>query len=358
MSTADRDLGQRHSDGIVRGLLPPVVRSLLERSGAPLEGAVRRPLEARFGRDLSAVRVHTGEEAARSADALGARAFTVSSDVVFGRGEFEPRSAAGADLLAHEVAHTVQQAGAPPAAELARNTLPLRDSAAEREALAEAPLSARQPAVLLQPKAPPAPTAAPAPTAKDPSAIDETAKKIIDAAKDTSKPIDARAVEAVNAILKAYWDPSLVDKVTYDENEPGLSTSSVGKGADAKGEIVVGKYFVDNIGSFARRVIQVGHELEHIRQYRTGMTGGGKRHERELLANAWSATEPEKAGTGRMSHAMRRDYADEALKHYYCLAEADQKRYAAKKEELLKLREAEDKASNDPKPAPAESCAK
>jgi hypothetical protein len=355
--SADRDLGQRSGDRMLRGLLPPAVRSVLERSGEPLEGDVRRPLEAKFGRDLSGVRVHSDEDAARSADALGARAFAVSGDVVFGRGKFDPSSAEGADLLAHEVAHTVQQAGAPSASELAQRTLPVGDAAAEREVSAAAPLTAHEPAVALQGKAPPAPSAKPAPAAKAPTALDETANRIIAAAKDASKPIDQRAVAVVNAILAAYWDASLVEEVVYKEKEGGLRTTSVGTGSGTKGRITVGKYFVDNIDFFARRVIQVGHEVEHIRQYRSGMAGGGKAHEREFLANAWSAAEPEKAGTGRMSHAMRRDYADEALKHYYCLSEADQKRYVAKKDELLKLRADEDKASNDPKPLPPEACA-
>src|SRR5262249_32331157 len=54
------------------------------------------------------------EEAAQAADALGARAFTLGSSIWFGRGEYRPEVSAGRRLLAHEVAHTVQQRGAGP----------------------------------------------------------------------------------------------------------------------------------------------------------------------------------------------------------------------------------------------------
>lgn len=66
--------------------------------------------------------------------------------------------------------------------------------------------------------------------------------------------------------------------------------------------------------------------------------------------------EPEKAGTGRLSHAMRRDYADEALSHYYCLSSDEQKRHADKKAKLTTLRDTEDKASGAHKDAPAAKC--
>ncbi len=80
--------------------------------GEPLAPGVRRDLEPRFGRSFDGVRVHTGEEAARTALSLGARAFTVGSDIAFGRGEYDPASTRGRSLLAHELTHVVQQGGA------------------------------------------------------------------------------------------------------------------------------------------------------------------------------------------------------------------------------------------------------
>jgi hypothetical protein len=81
----------------------------LASSGLPLSAGVRSFFEPRLGADLSHVRVHTGSEAARSADALDARAYAVGRDVVFGAGEFRPESAAGRRLLAHELTHVLQQ---------------------------------------------------------------------------------------------------------------------------------------------------------------------------------------------------------------------------------------------------------
>lgn len=73
-------------------------------------------MERHFGHDFSAVRVHAEGTAADSARALGALAYTVGSDVVFAPGEYQPRKAAGVQLLAHELTHVVQQSrgGSPP----------------------------------------------------------------------------------------------------------------------------------------------------------------------------------------------------------------------------------------------------
>ena len=85
------------------------VGGALRSPGEPLPGGTRSFFEQRLGADLSAVRVHTRAEAAASADALGARAYTVGSDLVFGAGEYQPAAAAGRRLLAHELVHVLQQ---------------------------------------------------------------------------------------------------------------------------------------------------------------------------------------------------------------------------------------------------------
>ncbi|HEX7048867.1 MAG TPA: DUF4157 domain-containing protein [Longimicrobiales bacterium] len=82
--------------------------------GQPLDAPTRRFFEPRFGRDLGHVRVHTGGRAAESARELGARAYAIGRDVVFGAGRFSPQSAPGRKLLAHELAHVVQQDAAGP----------------------------------------------------------------------------------------------------------------------------------------------------------------------------------------------------------------------------------------------------
>jgi hypothetical protein len=84
--------------------------------GAPLDSASRNYFEPRFGRDFSAVRVHTDDAAANSAAAIHARAYTIGRDVVFAAGQFSPSTSAGQHLLAHELAHVAQQADGAPAA--------------------------------------------------------------------------------------------------------------------------------------------------------------------------------------------------------------------------------------------------
>jgi hypothetical protein len=72
-------------------------------------------MEARFGEAFDGVRVHTDVEAARLAAAAGARAYTVGQDIVFGLRQYSPGTPAGLRLLAHELAHVLQQrtAGGP-----------------------------------------------------------------------------------------------------------------------------------------------------------------------------------------------------------------------------------------------------
>lgn len=76
---------------------------------APLEGAVRAAMEQRFGFEFGAVRIHADDAAAASARSVGAAAYTVGRDIVFGAGRYQPQSGAGRQLLAHELAHVVQQ---------------------------------------------------------------------------------------------------------------------------------------------------------------------------------------------------------------------------------------------------------
>ena len=66
-------------------------------------------MEPRFGRDFGGVRVHTDARAAASARDVGAFAYTLGNNIVFGAGQFAPGTQEGRQLLAHELAHTVQQ---------------------------------------------------------------------------------------------------------------------------------------------------------------------------------------------------------------------------------------------------------
>ena len=94
------------------------VASTAGSTGAPLPADARTQFEASLGTDLSPVRVHTGAASAAAAEQLGARAFAIGQDIHFGAGQYRPSDPFGSHLLAHEVAHTVQQGGGGPRAKL------------------------------------------------------------------------------------------------------------------------------------------------------------------------------------------------------------------------------------------------
>lgn len=85
-----------------------------------LDSATRSYFEPRFGHDFRNVRIHRDGTAARSARELGARAYTVGTDIVFGRGQYAPQSEGGRRLLAHELAHVVQQSNSSQAPQVQR----------------------------------------------------------------------------------------------------------------------------------------------------------------------------------------------------------------------------------------------
>jgi hypothetical protein len=91
---------------------PPAVHNVLNSPGRPLDAGIRASMEPRFGHDFSRVRVHADARAAESARAVDALAYTVGRDVVFGAGQYAPATAQGQKLLAHELAHVVQQGDA------------------------------------------------------------------------------------------------------------------------------------------------------------------------------------------------------------------------------------------------------
>lgn len=90
-----------------------VVDAVVARPGEALPDALRLDMQRRFGHDFSAVRVHADEAAAGSALALDAQAYTTGRDIVFAPGRYDPASASGRRLLAHELTHVVQQGAAP-----------------------------------------------------------------------------------------------------------------------------------------------------------------------------------------------------------------------------------------------------
>jgi len=103
-------LQRRAADAAEPSEVPPIVYDVLRSPGQPLDVATRAFFEPRFGHDFSQVRVHTDAKAAESTRAVNALAYTVGRDVVFGAGQYAPGTTRGNRLLAHELAHRVQQA--------------------------------------------------------------------------------------------------------------------------------------------------------------------------------------------------------------------------------------------------------
>ncbi|MEZ4771295.1 MAG: DUF4157 domain-containing protein [Caldilineales bacterium] len=106
---------------------PPIVHDVLRAPGQPLDADTRTWMESRLGADFRAVRVHIDVRANQSAQAIGARAYTVGHNVVFGAGGYAPRTGEGKSLIAHELAHVEQQKG-PGAVHVQRS--PLSDEVA------------------------------------------------------------------------------------------------------------------------------------------------------------------------------------------------------------------------------------
>ncbi|MFN0140303.1 MAG: DUF4157 domain-containing protein [Pyrinomonadaceae bacterium] len=90
---------------------PPSIKNVINSGGQPLDSQTRKFFEPRLGYDLGSIRIHTGSTAGESARAIDARAYTLGNNIVLGNGEYKPESESGKRLLAHELAHVVQQSG-------------------------------------------------------------------------------------------------------------------------------------------------------------------------------------------------------------------------------------------------------
>lgn len=78
-------------------------------AGTSLPDELRTSMERSLGTNLDRVRIHTGPESAAAAKSVQATAYTTGQDIHFAPGSYDPGSRAGQHLIAHEVAHTVQQ---------------------------------------------------------------------------------------------------------------------------------------------------------------------------------------------------------------------------------------------------------
>lgn len=108
--------GIRSSEGLGetgkrRNLPEPVLRALRSSQGERLPDPLAAGFSRKFGHDLSTVTIKHGEEAAEAVRSIGANAFARGGDVFFRQGAYRPESKDGQALLAHELAHVVQQSG-------------------------------------------------------------------------------------------------------------------------------------------------------------------------------------------------------------------------------------------------------
>ncbi|MEO8108813.1 MAG: DUF4157 domain-containing protein [Ginsengibacter sp.] len=96
-------------NSVQQAAVPPIINEIITSQGEPLDMPVRSYFEPRFGHDFSKVRVHKDDRAGSSALQLGAMAYTVGRNVIFGNGQYAPDTQPGRRLIAHELTHVVQQ---------------------------------------------------------------------------------------------------------------------------------------------------------------------------------------------------------------------------------------------------------
>lgn len=102
-------LQRRAENQAESGEIPPNVYEVLRSPGQPLNPETRAFFERRFKHDFGKVRIHSDGRSAESAQAVNALAYTVGSHISFGAGSYRPYTTEGRQLIAHELAHVVQQ---------------------------------------------------------------------------------------------------------------------------------------------------------------------------------------------------------------------------------------------------------
>jgi len=145
---AERDDVATHRTRRVDGALPSPVRDALRSPGHLLDSTTRGFMEQRFGHDFTQVRVHTESSAVASAEAIGARAYTIGEDIVFGAGAYAPGTAAGRHLIAHELTHALQQRQAPAIQAKAPTSSPRGADEQQADRIADAVMAGSEPAAV------------------------------------------------------------------------------------------------------------------------------------------------------------------------------------------------------------------
>jgi Domain of unknown function (DUF4157) len=210
----ERQTGNQQTAIENESLVPPIVHEVLRAAGQPLDPTTRAFMEPRFSHDFSHIRVHTDATAAESARSLNALAYTVGRDVVFARECYAPEAPAGRELLAHELAHTIQQ-GANSNAMQTQLTIDDPESMAEKEAddtaervIAGAPakknLTSNQDAI--QRQTPGGDTGKKLPEKKDAGeVVVEGLKTVAEQAADDNPQVKKVIIDPIKDRLKGQW---------------------------------------------------------------------------------------------------------------------------------------------------------
>jgi hypothetical protein len=298
------DARDERQPGLAPGGASEVAADLTRRlgAGASLDPASRRYFEPRFAHDFGSVRIHNGPHAASAAASIQAHAFTLGRDVVFAAGAYAPSSDSGRRLLAHELAHVVQQSG-PNSGRSPSAGLGLRNV----------------PAIVC--RAGPAPTPAPTPPATATfaevgneagaagarSAATSLARLISGAAAvraletipitdPEQKKIVIQHVLSSPAVLRAHAEQGKVRALSQQEFEAGQENLGFPGGASAFADAANDFIYITPFGSPS--AFTLGHEVSHIQ---TGPVLAG-------------GADPELAlALGNLNTEVRAAYVDYAL---------------------------------------------
>jgi hypothetical protein len=253
----EKDSMQRKA---VRGgafTVPAATHEVVSSPGHPLDSQTRNRMERHFQRDFSHVRVHHDAQAAASAEAVHASAYTVGSHVVFGSGRYAPASRPGQELIAHELAHTVQQ-------QIGHSG---DHGTAEREADRAAHSIRTGTPVQISSAGAPDPV-----QRQQPPAQDVERERIIGVSKQTSRDTGIRGAAIVWRMLTRYYPEYVkkISKTSYDEAEPALRVQvkeiTVQGKKTQSASITYGKAFVETTSedTLRERIKQLGLALEQL----------------------------------------------------------------------------------------------
>ena len=202
--------------------------------GHALEPATRSLMEQRFMHDFSAVRVHTDARAAASAHAVGALAYTVGHDIVLGARQYASTSGAGQRLIAHELAHVVQQSGAGARVQAKLPVSQPGDSHERQADMAAARVTAGQAVGAILTPAGPAIQRETPPAKPEEKEVGEVVveggKKIVEQLKDNHPGVAKHVIEPFVANAEKQWGSlSTGEKI----GAVGMGAATIGIGAGA-----------------------------------------------------------------------------------------------------------------------------